>query len=221
MMRGKCLAAAGFALALILGAQSAVSENTASGTTATVPVTHVSAIDVEASACSAAIKTELSEAIGTVPMFDVALFESSEVQAALTAVGSAGSGAPPWLPATGACGIVYESDTTSCDACCGRNWGDYIRWCGTQPNCQACQDQAREWKRQCQQGCVDGASWAYPQRCSEKYGNHADCFNCCVSEVNDMNLWCQLAYPNDRVKRQACEADVQNWTLSCLSACPQ
>lgn len=220
MMRGKCLAAVGFALVLILGAQSAPSESTASGTAAAVPITHVSAIDA-AKACSDATKAELGDAIGTVSLFDVEFFASEETQSSLKEVGTVVGGAPPDFPAAEACSTVYKSDTTGCDACCGRLWAGWVRWCDDQPDCQACKDEARAWKRQCQQGCVDVATWPYPEVCADTHPNsHSKCWNCCVDAMNDMYRWCQLAYPNDPDKRRECEAGADTWIPSCLGACP-
>lgn len=216
MTRGMRFASLAFVLALTPSLEAA---STATGTPATASG-GVSVVD-STTACSDSIKLELSEAVGAVSLFDVSAFESAETQETLLSFGTVGPKGPPNFPATGACGGAYGADTDGCDACCGRLWGKYVRWCGTQPNCQACQDQAREWRRQCEQGCVDVATWTYPGRCAEVYAGHADCFNCCVTAVNDMNRWCELAYPNDRDKRLACKDDVSTWTLSCLSACPQ
>lgn len=215
MTRGMCFVSLALVLALAPSTQAASSST--GGGTATTPIS----TQPSPSPCAVALETQLSEAIGSVPVLDLDLFLSTPVQNAIKAAGNVGPGGPPNQPAPGACGAAYGSDTTGCDSCCGRMWANYIRWCNTQPNCQTCQDQARDWRRQCEQGCVNVATWTYPELCSETYNGHADCFNCCVSSANDMNRWCDLAYPNDRPQRMACIDDVQNWIVGCLTACPQ
>lgn len=214
MIRGMRFAPLAFTLVLAVPASAQAASSSSGGTATVTPIA------VE-SPCSVATKTELADAIGSVPVIDLDLFLSVPVQNALKAAGNVGAGGPPSQPAAGACGAAYGADTTGCDSCCGRLWADYIRWCQTQPNCQACQDQARAWRDQCRQGCVNVATWTYPELCSETYGGHADCFNCCVTSANDMNRWCDLAYPDDRPQRLACLDDVQGWIVGCLTACPQ